>query len=515
MSRRGQFSRIWCRNTDFYKYMRRSHRRSCSGPKVRAMILHDGIDVGKVRRPEFPKWRRVYTKTGGMYMKGMKKLAAIGLSATMLVSVLTGCGSAGSTTDTSSDSAAETAAAQESAPQQVETTGKKVTITFSLWDEIQSVVYQELIDLFEEQNPDIHVEMQLTPWDQYWTKFDAAAGANQAADVFFMNIWVPKYAEAGVLEPLDSYMERDGFDLSLYSPSVVENGTYNGSHYTVPKGTDSMAMIINTALFEKYEVEVPGNDWTWDDMIAICNELKEKINAAGDSIYPMAFMLNSLNASWQPVIYQFGGTIYNEDGTSAYGSEESIAAIQELVDMIDEGLIPDYQMISDTSAEEFFISGQACMLYLPTFSSQKIEQAKMENVVLIRLPKAKTQEFIAGNMHYGMNAASEHKEEAWRFLQYLGSEEANDIVGQKGIDLPARISSQSYYASSFQQFDGMAFVEDMEYAKPYASSPAYAEDAIGSITNDGIIAIFTKQIGVEEGMKKMAADIDAEIESGK
>ena len=32
----------------------------------------------------------------------------------------------------------------------------QVTITFSLWDEIQSVVYQELIDNFEEQNPNIH-----------------------------------------------------------------------------------------------------------------------------------------------------------------------------------------------------------------------------------------------------------------------------------------------------------------------------------------------------------------------
>ena len=52
----------------------------------------------------------------------------------------------------------------------------QVTITFSLWDEIQSVVYQQLIDNFEEQNPNIHVDMQLTPWDQYWTKFDASAG---------------------------------------------------------------------------------------------------------------------------------------------------------------------------------------------------------------------------------------------------------------------------------------------------------------------------------------------------
>ncbi len=458
--------------------------------------------------------------------KSMKRLAALGLSLILGAASLAGCGSkpsAGSSDDASAvkeeapAAQEDTASAQqeEEAPAPQEASGEQVTITFSLWDEIQSVVYQELIDKFEEQNPDIKVEMQLTPWDQYWTKFDAAAGANQAADVFFMNVWVPKYAEAGVLEPLDSYMERDGFDFDLYTGSIIENGIYNGTHYTVPKGTDSLAVMVNTSLFEKYGVAVPENSWTWDDMISTCRELKEKIGAAGDSIYPMAFMLNSTNGSWQPVVYQFGGEIFREDGTCGYNSEESVAAIQALVDMIDEGLIPDYQMISDTSAEEFFISGQACMIYLPTFSTQKIEQAKMENVKLIQLPKAQSQAFITGNMHYGMNAVSQHKEEAWRFLQYLASEEANDIVGQRGIDLPARISSQSYYASSFKQFDGTAFVDGLPNAVPYVSAPAYASDTVNSITNDGIIAIFTKQVGVKEGMEKLAADIDAEIERGK
>lgn len=456
--------------------------------------------------------------------KGMNRLLSLA-AATVL---LTGCGGAKTAepsespqTDAGQENAAQTEDAQQAAVSQEEAPaaqiagGEQVTITFSLWDEIQSVVYQDIIDQFEAQNPDIHVEMQLTPWDQYWTKFDAAAGANQAADVFFMNVWVPKYAEAGVLEPLDSYMERDGFDFSLYSDTIVQNGIYEGVHYTVPKGTDSLAIVINTSLFEKYGVTEPESGWTWEDMLGICKELKTAIDAAGETVYPMAFMLNSTNGSWQPVIYQFGGRLFNDDGTSSYGSAESVAAIQSLVDMIEAGYIPDYQTISDTEAEEIFISGQACMLYLPTFSSQKIEQAGMENVKLIELPTAESGQFIAGNMHYGMNAASEHKEEAWRFLQYLAGEEANDMVGQSGIDLPALLSSQTYYAGSFQQFDGTAFVEDLKNAVPYASAPAYASDAVGSIDSEGIMQIFTGQIGVEEGLKQMAAEINAEIEKGR
>lgn len=34
----------------------------------------------------------------------------------------------------------------------------------------------------------------------------------------------------------------------------------------------------------------------------------------------------------------------------------------------------------------------------------------MENVKLIQIPAAKSQDFLAATMHYGMNAASEHKD---------------------------------------------------------------------------------------------------------
>ena len=215
------------------------------------------------------------------------------------------------------------------------------------------------------------------------------------------------------------------------------------------------------------------------------------------------------------MIYEFGGQLFNEDGTSALASDEAVAGIQALVDMIDEGYIPDYQTISDTAAEELFISGQTCMLYLPTFSAQKVEQAEMENVKLIQIPTAKTQDFLAGSMQYGMNAASEHKDEAWKFLEYLAGEEANDIIGKSGIDLPARLSSQKYYGESFTKFDGQAFVDVIPSARPSETGPAYASDEINSIMNEQIIEIFNKNVEVKEGLEQMAADINAAIEAGK
>lgn len=45
----------------------------------------------------------------------------------------------------------------------------KTTVTFALWDENQKPMFDEIIAKFQEENPGIEVEVQLTPWSQYWT----------------------------------------------------------------------------------------------------------------------------------------------------------------------------------------------------------------------------------------------------------------------------------------------------------------------------------------------------------
>ena len=146
-------------------------------------------------------------------MRKLNKVLSVALSLAMAAS-LAACGN--TTADDTGSTTTQESTTQENAKS--DTSEEPVTITFALWDEIQSVVYQELIDKFEEQNPDIKVEMQLTPWDQYWTKFETTAGSNQAPDTYFMNANWQKYTDAGVMEPLNDYIEKDGVDMSVYTP---------------------------------------------------------------------------------------------------------------------------------------------------------------------------------------------------------------------------------------------------------------------------------------------------------
>src|SRR5690606_32492575 len=81
--------------------------------------------------------------------------------------------------------------------------GSAVTITYGIWDAAQEEGIRQQIEAFNEEFPDITVELQLTPWADYWTKLQTAVAGGEAFDVFWLNSAnCPVYASAGALVPL-------------------------------------------------------------------------------------------------------------------------------------------------------------------------------------------------------------------------------------------------------------------------------------------------------------------------
>ena len=160
-----------------------------------------------------------------------KKITALLLALTLVLSAtaLTGCGGGGG-----------------------ESSDGPVSLTLSLWDEAQLPVIQENVDAFNAAHEgEIEVTIEQIPWDTYWTKLDASLETNEAPDVFWMNTYVQKYVDAGVLEPLDSYIEGESFDMSVYAEGRVNAYNVDGQQYALPKGLDAVVVALNTELFDR------------------------------------------------------------------------------------------------------------------------------------------------------------------------------------------------------------------------------------------------------------------------
>ena len=74
----------------------------------------------------------------------------------------------------------------------------KTHLTFQIWDVYQRDGMQAVCDAYTAQHPDVVVEVQVTSWNEYWTKLEAAAISNQMPDIFWMHTnEILKYADYG------------------------------------------------------------------------------------------------------------------------------------------------------------------------------------------------------------------------------------------------------------------------------------------------------------------------------
>ena len=96
------------------------------------------------------------------------------------------------------------------------------TLTMQIWDTAQRDAMQALADAYHEINPDVTIEVQVTSWDEYWTKLEAAAGSGNLPDVFWMHTNnILMYADNGMLADVTDLYDDDTY--SHYSDISIAN----------------------------------------------------------------------------------------------------------------------------------------------------------------------------------------------------------------------------------------------------------------------------------------------------
>lgn len=405
----------------------------------------------------------------------MKKTLALILSIVMILTVFAGCQK------------------KQSGP---------VELTMQLWDEAQLPTIQENVDKFNAANEGkIHVTIEQIPWGTYWTKLDASLETDEAPDVFWMNVYVHKYAAANLLEPLDEYIKRDSFDTSIYAQGRLNAYNLGGVQYALPKGLDTVVVALNTEIFSRYNVALPEEGWTWDDMRTISSELRDAIAAAGGSEYPIVMELDA-QPSWMNFLYQNGGYYLSADGKSTgIATAESKDAIQQVKDLMDNNQMAPYSVLSETKGTDLFISGQAGIVFIGSWKASVLENSSLAqngNIQLIQMPKMAVNNSCGmGGLGYVMSKKCENKDAAWELIKFITSAEAMQHEAEKGIDIPACLSAQGSYVSNFKNINAQVFMDASSVGFAYPSNGNF--DWTGFI-NDGVAAAFAGTKTVDQAL---------------
>lgn len=135
-------------------------------------------------------------------------------------------------------------------------TSDKTTIQFASWGSKTEIkILNPIFAEFEKENPYIKVDFVHIP-QNYFPKIHLLFASNQAPDVLFINnLYLPIYANAGVLEPLVTPGD-------IFFKKSIQALSYKDKLYAIPRDVSNLVIYYNKDLFKKYDVPLPNKYWS-------------------------------------------------------------------------------------------------------------------------------------------------------------------------------------------------------------------------------------------------------------
>ncbi|QUC65942.1 ABC transporter substrate-binding protein [Aristaeella hokkaidonensis] len=343
---------------------------------------------------------------------------------------------------------------------------ENVTITFAFWDNNQEPGMKAIADAYMAAHPGVTVEVQVTPWDQYWTKLEASAqGSGEAMpDVFWMHSnQFFKYVTADKLLPLDFE-----YDYTPYPAGVTALYNFNNVHYAVPKDYDTIALVYNKEIFDNAGIAYPDDTWTWDTLL----ETAKKLTDPEKGIYGFGAP-NDRQSGYLNLIYQNEGFAF-EDGKSGYDQAATQEAIQWWVDLQKVHQVsPSQESFVDMGVDDQMQAGKLAMCFTGSWmmSSYTNNELFADKFDLAVLPQGKTRASIYNGLGYAGAASTKYPEVVKDFIQFCGTEEANKLQAEKKAAIPAFAGTEKYFTDNFTTINIACYPEMISYGVQYPFSP--------------------------------------------
>ena len=404
----------------------------------------------------------------------------------------------------------------------------KTHLTFQIWDVAQRDSMQAVCDAYTAKNPDVVIEVQVTSWNEYWTKLEAAAESNTMPDIFWMHTnQILYYSDFGMLADVtDLYADEDpNYYQNHFSEISIGNAQgSNGRMYGVPKDKDNIFLVYNKEMFDAAGVAYPDENWTWDDLTAASAQIYDKTGKYGFMAY------NDDQMGYWSFVYQAGGCILTEDKTKAGFDQPSTKKGMEFyVGMQDNDWCPKQTYFAETAPGTAFFSEVGSMYVEGNWElmNKCINFPNMDGKWDIA-PMPKCPDPVSGDgratisngLCYSTAAHGKTRDIALDVIKFFGSEEAQLLASSYGAAISAYNGTEQPY---FDAFDKAGYdinveivMDQFEYgvqnvnnaAKPKWKSPVL--DELNKVYNgqqslDSAMANIQNIIDTETA-KKLAGD---------
>lgn len=314
--------------------------------------------------------------------------------------------------------------------------------TLSLWVRPGNEAVTDAVVAAYNDSHENTVEITHVPADQYVTKYAQAAQSGSLPDILAADlVFMPQIVENGTALDLTDLLEESGAADAL-APAHVQASSKDGRVYGVPYVTDTSLYLYNKDLFEKAGLDPEAPPTTWSGL----KEAADKISALGDDTYGAYISGNapgSLAYSFTPMIWAQGQDVVADDGTFDFDNAATRDALAFMQSLYEAGDIPTS---SKTDSGDGFFSVFASGKVGINFSggngvntSTLGTDPEFEfGLAPIPGPEDGQSATFSGGDAAAISAQSEHKNQAWDFVNWLTSAETSSDVYLSLPALPPR-----------------------------------------------------------------------------
>ncbi len=347
----------------------------------------------------------------------------------------------------------------------------RTVVQFSSWGSKSEIdILKPILEDFEKENPNIKVDFMHIP-QNYFQKLHLLFASNTAPDVISINnLYLPIYANAGLLEDLS---QSKLVDENFYE-KPLQALSYEGKLYAIPRDVSNLVIYYNKDLFDKKNQPYPNKDTTFEEFLKTAQALTDK----EQGIFGISFEEEPL--FYLPYLMSESGGLLSDNGkTEILNSKESQRGINFYSDLRNRyNVAPKSSESASATMAQMFLQGKLAMHLSGRWLVPKYRETAEFNWDVAPFPKGTNGSVVPLDASgWAISAKSTHKDEAKTLLKYLSSKESLEKFSASGLIVPARKdSAQSvYFLDGKAPQNARVFLDVIETSKPTPVSVNYNE----------------------------------------
>jgi multiple sugar transport system substrate-binding protein len=316
-----------------------------------------------------------------------------------------------------------------------------VTLEFVVWNYSIDTI-QDNIKKFEAENPGIKVNLTDYTWPDYQDSLLLRFRGDTQTDVVYGGQdWLPAWAAAGYLAPLDAIAPAETLDglKKDIAGFALSDMTYKDKLYGLPYYADTISFLYNKKILDEKGIAVPT---TWEEVTAAAEKLKAD-GMERPIVYEYNQELPNFFDAFVAQVYGRGGDLFDAEQNAIFDNPDN-AAYKQL------------QWIADAFSKELVQPETHESKIIPAMNTGKHAFTVVYNYVLAAMNNPADQALAgqfalapmpgAGKSTLGFTkfyavtsktaADAERAEAAWKFINFMAGKPyavAERWAAEKGL----------------------------------------------------------------------------------